>query len=363
MNSSDFTERFPAVLVGCAVGDALGMPVEGWPKARIQKHVGRVTEMMDPVILRDDAGNKLAEDEFGKLPNWTEIYEKGEYTDDTILTLAVAESIIERGLPDLHHICQKQLGIYQEFSQGRSKCGFGGTTKDAFANLLNGVLPTKSGVIGGPGTGPPMKMAPIGMWMACGAPFGNLRWSERLKPGRYFAKLIGQSTHQDPRSWVCGILQADAIWRCLIQPNGSKDPGFFIQELLKVCNSWSEPLTEKYRWHHKGPIRDRLQWILADLKKKTSVEEAHKHLGSSSAVYQAYPFVLWMFTKYWDDPIAGLEELVNCGGDCDTTGAMYGALVGAKHGMVFPEKWTSQLKGLDHLVAVGQQMASMADGN
>lgn len=52
-------ERIIGTLVGCAVGDALGMPVEGWPKARIKKHVGRITEMMDPVILRDSEDNKL----------------------------------------------------------------------------------------------------------------------------------------------------------------------------------------------------------------------------------------------------------------------------------------------------------------
>jgi len=342
-------ERYSATLVGCAVGDALGMPVEGWPKARIKKHCGRITEMMDPVILKDEDGERLTEDEFGKIHNWTEVFSKGEYTDDTILTLAIAESIIERGLPDLHHLTRKQLDIFQEFEQGRSKCGFGGTTKSAFVNLLAGVSPTKSGVIGGPGTGPAMKMAPIGMWMALEEDIN------RHRAGLYFAKAIGKSTHLDPRSIVCGIIQAQAIWECLAEETYGRES--FMKNLGGTCQSWEVPVTKEFTWYRKGDISDRLHWIWEN--SNASVEEAHEYLGSSSATYQAYPFVLFMFQKYWDDPIAGLEELVNCGGDCDTTGAMFGALAGARHGMVFPDKWTREITNLDYLIETGERFATL----
>lgn len=352
-------EHFVATLVGCAVGDALGMPVESWPKARIQKHVGRITEMIDPVILRDAEGNKLDEDEYGKIHRWTEVFSKGEYTDDTILTLAIAESIIERGLPDLHHIAERQLQIYQEFSQGRSKCGFGGTTKAAFENLLNGVLPTESGVIGGPGTGPAMKMAPIGMWIAAhyprnGAEYRAFPQMKTRDAGLYWAKLIGEMTHQDPRSVVCGIIQAGLIAYFLCNHNNMRYKKYQFFHQMIWFTEWEAPLNDSFTWHRKGDIRSRLSWILNN--PDVDVEEAHEHLGSSSATYQAYPFTLWMFQKYWDDPIAGLEELVNCGGDCDTTGAMFGALAGAKHGMIFPDKWVSQIQNLDHIMSVGEKM-------
>jgi ADP-ribosylglycohydrolase len=354
-------EQFIATLVGCAVGDALGMPVEGWPKARIKKHVGRITEMIDPVILRDNDGNKITEDEFGKLRYWTEVFEKGEYTDDTILTLAIAESIIERGLPDIHHITRKQLEIYQEYSAGRGKCGFGGTTKAAFENVLQGVPPLKSGVIGGPGTGPAMKMAPIGMWMAL-QPANELDGPGPYDAGRgvagaYLAKLVGRSTHLDPRSIVCGVLQALAIDYLLKRGVTLSSRELFIEFLYDIARVWEEPLTPIYKWHHKGTIHERLRWINQNLD--ATLEEAHTHLGSSSATYQAYPFTLWMFQKYFDDPVAGLEEIVNCGGDCDTTGAMFGALAGARHGMIFPEKWTSQIEDLDEIVGVGKKFYNL----
>ena len=105
-------DRFIGCLLGCAVGDALGMPVEGWPKERIQTRLGKLTDYLDPVILYDEGGKRLVEDEFGPIHNWTEVFSKGEYTDDTILTLAIAESIIECGLPDPVYLTQKQLKQY-----------------------------------------------------------------------------------------------------------------------------------------------------------------------------------------------------------------------------------------------------------
>lgn len=63
----------------------------------------------------------------------------------------------------------------------------------------------------------------------------------------------------------------------------------------------------------------------------------------------AYPFTIFMFQKYWDDPVKGIIETVNFGGDCDTTGAIFGALAGARHGMVFPKEWVDVLKNKDRL--------------
>ncbi len=248
-------------------------------------------------------------------------------------------------------ICQKQLDIYQEFSARRSKCGFGRTTKAAFQNLLNGVLPTKSGVIGGPGTGPAMKMTPVGIWASLDA-----KDKGRAATSQYLAKLIGRSTHLDPRSVVCGTLQAAAI-TTLLQETWAHSGSEFILCLRHLCREMEEPLTEAHRWHKRGNIYDRIKWICGNLT--VSVEEAHAYLGSSSAVYQAYPFTLWMFQKYWDDPITGLEEIVNCGGDCDTTGAMYGALVGARCGIVFPKVWTKEVAKLNKVIDIAEQLANL----
>ena len=83
-----------------------------------------------------------------------------------------------------------------------------------------------------------------------------------------------------------------------------------------------------------------MRWIIEN--KDGAVESAYQHLGNTSSVYRSYPFTLFMFQKYWDQPLEGLLETINYGGDCDTTGAMFGALAGAKHGNIFPKHWLNE---------------------
>ena len=133
-------DNYRATLLGCGIGDALGMPVEGFKRGQIQKYVGRVTEFIDPVLIRDSEGNLVTEDEFGKLGYYTRDLTKGEFTDDTILTLALAESIgAGQGL-NLDDVAQRQLAEYQRrlLPDGRVRGGFGTTTVQGFLNLQKG---------------------------------------------------------------------------------------------------------------------------------------------------------------------------------------------------------------------------------
>lgn len=63
-----------------------------------------------------------------------------------------------------------------------------------------------------------------------------------------------------------------------------------------------------------------------------------------------------MFQKYWNNPIEGLIETVNFGGDCDTTGAIYGSLCGAKNGMIFPAKWIEPLKDFEKIKKIADRI-------
>lgn len=71
--------RYSTVFVGCACGDALGMPVETWMPERIKKYTGRITHFMDAIVIRDRDGNPLKRDEFGVINYWTKDFKKGEY--------------------------------------------------------------------------------------------------------------------------------------------------------------------------------------------------------------------------------------------------------------------------------------------
>ncbi|MBR9691774.1 hypothetical protein GOV06_03220 [Candidatus Woesearchaeota archaeon] len=316
-------DKYIATLVGCAIGDTIGMPVEGWKRERIKKYLGRITEPIEPFVIKDGQGKIVKKDEFGKLRYWKNM-KKGSYTDDTILTIAIAESIADLGYLNLEDICQRQLKAYKDRPTG----GFGGSTKMAFNNLEKGISPLESGVKPGLGNGPAMKMSPIGLYMD----------AKDYEKGLEFAGLIARATHLDKRAIASGIVQAHAIYTLLQNPSKRE----FLDSIIEVCIKQEEPLDKDATLYEKGNLQSRLKWIKDNAE--AECELAYNHLKTTSLAFESPPFTLFMFQKYWDNPIEGLLETVNYGGDCDTTGAIYGALCGAKNGLIFPKDWVEVIE-------------------
>ncbi len=339
--------RYIATLLGCGYGDTLGMSVEGWKQAQIEKYLGKVISPIAPVLLKDKEGNLIKEDEYGKLGYYTRDLSLGDVTDDTILTIAIAESIVEKGMLDLGDISKKQLQAYVDRIQpdGHVFGGFGKTTKDAFENLRKGVSPLESGVYPGLGNGPPMKMSPIGLYMH--------KTGEYLE-GIKMAGLIGRATHNDERAIVSGVVQASAICNLL---DSDLSRGGFLGTVLACCYLQEKQNPAGFPKSEKGNLLSKLEWIIANRDISDSL--AKKNLGNSALCIESYPFALFMFQKYWDNPIKGLIETVNAGGDCDTTGAIYGALAGAKNGLIFPDNW--QLNEKDKLITLGKAIYQIGD--
>ena len=116
-------ERYQATLVGCALGDSLGMPVEAWKPEQIKKYFGEITWLRDPLVVLDNTGSPLTKDEFGKLKYWNKDLKKGQYTDDTILTLAIAESIAANKGVVLEDIAARQVAAYESYRRVEGTVG------------------------------------------------------------------------------------------------------------------------------------------------------------------------------------------------------------------------------------------------
>ena len=305
---------------------------------------------MDPVIPIDSEGKIIMEDEFGKLKYYTKNLKKGEYTDDTILTLAIAESIGERGRLDIDDVSCRQLDAYEATldSNGKSRYGFGGTTQKAFKKMRNGYSAFESGIENGLGNGPAMKMHPIGMCMHA---------NHEYRYGLMFAEAVGKSTHLDPRSIAGGIVQAAAVYSMLKDESKYE----FMKEIVDVCRRHEKPLAEDAALKERGNLLSKLEWIVEN--RHAEPEKALEHLGNGSLAFESHPFALFMFQKYWDKPIEGLIETVNYGGDCDTTGAIYGALCGAKNGMIFPQRWIDCLKDYERIREIADKLWDFREYN
>ncbi len=339
-------ERYVATLVESGLGETLGMSVEGWKEAQIKKHVGRVTKPIAPVIVRDTNGLELSDDEFGKLKYYTRDLSAGDITDDGILTIAIAESLVAKRRIDLDDMMRRQFEAYDACIQpdGHIFGGFGKTTIDAFENYRKGIAAKDCGVFPGLGTGPCMKIAPIGLYMHA---------TGRKEEGQEIARQIGLSTHLDERAIACGVVQANAIYNLLCGVNREE----FVNSAVYCCKKNEKLNTPNFPKSEKGTLLSRLKWIRDN--KDVSNDSAKKFLGCSSLAVEAFPFTLFMFQKYWDNPTEGLIETINYGGDCDTTGAMYGALSGAKNGIVFPADW--KLNERARLTDLGEKLYAFGE--
>ena len=133
-------------LLGTFVGDALGMPYEGSSPERVPEHV------------------EMAEARLGQ----------GTYTDDTEMTIALAESLLDRGGVEAEPLARAFLAAH------RPERGYGGGTLAVFDLWRAGVSveeASRRALPGGSyGNGAAMRVAPVGVLFA--------QEPERLRGGR-----------------------------------------------------------------------------------------------------------------------------------------------------------------------------------
>lgn len=298
----DTVDRFRGCLVGLAVGDALGAPVEGmWPD-EIQRRYGRVTELFGGGWLGLGAG---------------------EWTDDTAMMLCIARSIVEQGRFDADDVALKFLGWFEA-----GALGIGRTTYVALDALSRGASWRDAGKIaherlGGmsAGNGSIMRCAPVA-----------------LLDGKDREKLIGDSidssviTHWDPR----------ACW-------GAVALNLAIAHLLY---DGKDGIIEKLERKIEQPdVRQALVKV-----EKMRMED----IVPSGFVLDTLEAALWCFlkTSSFED---ALVTAVNLGGDTDTIGAVCGALAGACYGLgQIPTRWQQPLAGRLEIVELADRIYELA---
>ncbi|MBI5543438.1 MAG: ADP-ribosylglycohydrolase family protein [Deltaproteobacteria bacterium] len=303
-----FEDRLAGTLIGTALGDALGLPVENLTAQRIELLFGRVTRFRF-------------------------LGRTGFVSDDTEHTAFVAQALIEAGDDPL-----RGAGAFARRLKGwvlRAPFGVGFATLRACLKLLLLFPASKSGVRSA-GNGAAMRSAILGAFFAEDAS-RRTAWSE----------AIARVTHTDPRA-VQGAGYVAALAAQVAQR-----PAFEKPDLLEAA---------------KGVVEDPslLRGIeaaqqLAEAGAPT--HEAAKALGVTGFVVHTVPFAAYALARWGDDPRKALEETVNAGGDTDTTGAIVGALLGTRHGLSgLPQDLIQLLEdgplGRRHLLALAHALAS-----
>lgn len=284
-------DRFRGALLGTLAGDALGMPVEGWPTRRIRRELGEVREMLDARLGA------------------------GTYTDDTQMTAALAEALLEAESP-----CRPDLDVIarrfgEHFDPNR---GYGGNSRKILAAIRDGE-PWRQAVDarrlpgGSYGDGAAMRAAPAAL--GC---YPDGAGAVRLADAQ--AKVTG---HDHPEGRFGARLQAAGVLAGL-RDGREVDVPSPARLVERASEGWDED------GGVPDSFRRRMEWIAGRLDATT--DEAAAEIGTGSRASRAVPAAYWAFLTAPDDPEGAVVTAVSLGGDTDTIGAMAGALAGARNG-------------------------------
>jgi ADP-ribosylglycohydrolase len=303
-------------LFGAAIGDALGMPLTGKTRAEIAGG-GRVTDFLPaeetaPVTIPLTA---LAESEVEEplLP--------GQWTDDTQLTITLAEALIaERGLfvPDAwaHGLVRWLNGAPRapglSSLQAAVQLRTGGAEWDEAADP------------DGAGCGAATRVAPIG-----------LVYADDPETRRRCALLQAMTTHGHPDAQAAALAVAEAVALALpLDPDGPMEwsGAGFLQRLIDAVRGASPQFAEFARC---------LEFALSLFQDDIDTETAVRVLGVSAWSREAVPAALFLVARHAADPEELLLNAVNLtGGAVESIACIAGAVGGALHGVgALPDRW------------------------
>jgi ADP-ribosyl-[dinitrogen reductase] hydrolase len=309
--SQTLHSRNRGILLGLAVGDALGGPVEFMTREAIYKKYGR------PV--REMVGG-----------GWLKL-KPGGTTDDTAMARIVAESIVERERVDTTDIARRYVAWMQS-----EPPDIGNITRFALRGFQVGLGVPHAAL--GAHRQTNGKSAGNGTIMRC-APIAMRYWHDerRLIDGSREEALI---THFDPQAWT-----------------GSVAINMLIARLLRGM-----PLTEAIA--DVGARVRRIPRASSEVAEIFERSRARLHSGLLSTtgyVLDTLHIALWAvlgYTTFEETVVAA----VNLGGDADTQGAVVGAIAGALYGVeAIPARWLERLEGHDELVALSDELYAAAD--
>lgn len=290
-------DRYEGAMLGVAIGDALGAPLEFMSAGEIRRKYGIVREMIGG--------------------GWLSV-EPGEVTDDTQMTLAVAEGIALNKPGTILHIGQNFLTWYATHPKD-----VGGTCAAVLEEMSQSH----------PDSGDDWRMAARRLFDRTGGrTAGNGALMRTVYPALWYedadtaakrAVEIGQMTHHHRDSDKTLKIYIQAVWRIANSEMSAEEARNWLENLMTVDE---EPKPTGY-------CLDSLKCAVQSIQRTDSFEDA-------------------------------LVDAVNRGGDADTIGAIAGGLAGAVYGAsAIPLRWINALDNEPNRRTVRMFHAGECNGN
>ncbi|MGI4871541.1 MAG: ADP-ribosylglycohydrolase family protein [Janthinobacterium lividum] len=298
-----------AALLGLAVGDALGVPVE---------FMDREARRRDPVTDMRAYG--------------THHQPAGTWSDDSSLTFCLAETLARPGEPDLDDFGRRALNWLDNayWTAHHNVFDVGIATADALRQLRNGKSPLLSGGTDeySNGNGSLMRILPLA--------FTVKDWpiTERFRA----VQEVSCVTHAHIRSVVACFIYVEMARQLLL----GLDILDAYQAMQQTVNEFLVPGTlveeaELLQFHRI------LQLRREPYDGQPLADCLEDKISSSGYVVHTLEAALWCLLRYSSYPETVLAA-VNLGDDTDTTGAVAGGLAGLAYGEgAIPAEWLAVL--------------------
>jgi poly(ADP-ribose) glycohydrolase ARH3 len=259
------------------------------------------------------------------------------YTDDTVMAIGLAESILQVGHLDPQHLGDTFRANYmREPWRGYA---IGPPTIFALVAERGISYPQAArSLFGGQGSfgnGAAMRIAPVGLFF-------------HAAPDLYEQVRISATvTHAHPVGIDGAAVLARAIAGALtLSPRQPFLIEAFCGELIAFART--------------PEIRDKLKQVQTLVADQLPPSEAAQQLGRGVAVQESMPFALYAFLRY----PGSFEECLLCailnGGDRDTLGAMACALSGTYLGVdAIPPSWLEKLENRPYIQRLARDLAKL----
>ncbi len=337
MSSKDrvsLISRFEGAMLGVAIGDGMGMPVETmWPAEIKALNGGQgVTGFMS-----------IVQTQFPEMKG----YPAAATTDDWQLTAAVARSLIRTGGRFDPYDCLREH-IAEWHINNRT---WGKGSRAAIGSIVSGerqIVDTPESIPGktGLGNGIIMKIAPLALVTEARTEYSRMAecWS------------LGRLTHGDVRASIAAFAVLRLMHAILRRDFGYGDRIEYDDLLHWLI--WEVEGMEKEFGDAKTPADDRISGRLRRVSGCLSdAQLVYDKIGCGFVATETAPYTIATFLRHPTDFRAGVLEAVNAGGDADTNASIIGALIGLNVGLDgIPEEWRMQCPALESAIELGNAL-------
>ena len=316
-------DRIRGSLIGGAIGDALGYPVEFiYSFEEIQKRYG------ERGITRLDTKQNWLEE--------TEQAGKAVVSDDTQMTLFTANGLLnakKQGISLKYGICRAYIEWYLtqigKKSPKYKDCRISDVPElnhrrapgNTCMSSLNDIYRGKDPMNNSKGCGGVMRIAPIPLYAA-------VQCRMNIEEADLLAGEASEITHQHPLGYISAALMSHVIYRLALDIEPTQE------SMKRYIMEGVDMIRKHYKAYHNdvermAELAERAIFLLDS--GKTDLENIG-HLGEGWTGEEALAIALYCALKHFDSFEDAMIAAVNHGGDSDSTGAVTGNILGAAIG-------------------------------